>query len=849
MYERISTELFSNLIDKINQIPNYSTPYKENPYQKESQKLSQLLHLYNMDSVHKDIFSKIFSNINDQNLRQNLIKIMLNIGTKYNSFSVANNNSTLINEANNELLSLFSLTWEYFKQKGEYLKNMNMSDNQGLSREFVEYEACFKETVCFICGLINIIIFMFKKQFSILDFFNKNANLNLNNNINKINSNKEFIQMEINMLFIIHKNRVWLEPLVTLLEQIFKFILSNNFYKFISIKLEKYKKKEKEGEIQKIDIMKKINSYINYLIEDNEVLQTIFTVVRKYNSLNNINVILGPIIPINDINCLIQRFFNIYIVFLMNKNISSFLSNEEQIYCLGIDIINCLLNCKYKDKEYGVDFMGYFYGAQSFTEEIFDEINIKIINGINELTSYIKAGCLFVQMPNLNILQNLENTLKDYIMYSMVTCYNKDSLCDCYMNCEKQKQMYICYGLLRSYLILCKNINKCNSENKGINDMDIEKKRQSIISNNFEQLLNQLKKYNIILPVKIFLYKNYILQSIFVVLHMIVKLFHVDILAMINDKFIFYKNIWFIKDLSENINCNFFLLGNDILYYLKYPKISNNENNNNDNYITGTLPYLRIIDETNPINYYNIIQSKIFNPSFRTSRSNTIKYYSNLNNDFLDNNNLNKENKNIIGNSSIFNLSNIENPISSVLFNNRSNNNTKNINNENIFNRNGYTIMPTNTFHSNIFKTDLKRKNGPHFNEYFYRFDITEIIDNYKKDQLLSLSKIGFEYKFEDNHHYLYINPDENSNFNFSQVIFLGKKDVILASLNNSNLYNSLKNDPFTSQIIEQLYVTLLDGFDDSNKGRNCEISLKYYDISFNMDYFGFVEKCKEFIL
>ena len=850
MYERISTELFSNLIDKINQIPNYSTPYKENPYQKESQKLSQLLHLYNMDSVHKDIFTKIFSNINDQNLRQNLIKIMLNIGTKYNSFSVANNNSTLINEANNELLSLFSSAWEYFKQKGEYLKNLNMNDNQGVNREFIEYEACFKETVCFICGLINIIIFMFKKQFSILDYFNKNMNLNLNNNINKINSDKEFIQMEINMLFIIHKNRVWLEPLVTLLEQIFKFILSNNFYKFISLKLEKYKKKEKEGEMQKADIIKKINSYINYLIEDNQVLQTIFTVVRKYNSLNNINVILGPIIPINDINCLIQRLFNIYIVFLMNKNLSVFLSNEEQIYCLGIDIINCLLNCKYKDKDYGVDFIGYFYGAQSFIEEIFDEINIKIINGINELTSYIKAGCLFVQMPNLNILQNLENALKDYIMYSMITCYNKDSLCDCYMNCEKQKQMYICYGLVRAYLILCKNINKSNSENKTDDDMDIEKKRQNIISNIFEQLLNQLKKYSIILPVKMFLYKNYIIQSIFVVLHMIVKLFHEDILAMINNKFVFYKNIDFIKDLSENINCQFFLLGNDILYYLKYPKRINNENNNNNNdsFNVGTLPYLRIIDEANPINYYNIIQSKIFNNAFRTSRSNTIKYFSSLNNDFLESNHLNKENRNIIGNSAIFDTSNTENPISSVLFNNRSNNNTKN-NNEDIFNRNGYTIMPTNTFHSNIFKSDLKRKKGPQVNEFFYRYDITPIYDNYKKEQLLSLSKIGFEYKFEDNHHYLYINPDENSNLTFSQVIFLGKKDATLASLNNSNLYNSLKNDPFTSQIIEQLYVNLLDGFDNSNKGKNCEISLKYYDISFNMDYFGFVEKCKEFIL
>ena len=149
--------------------------------------------------------------------------------------------------------------------------------------------------------------------------------------------------MEINMLFIIHKNRVWLEPLTTLLEQIFKYIISNNFYKFISVKLEKYKKKEKDGEMTKDEIIKKINAYINFIIDDKDILKTIFTVVRKYNSLNNINVILGPIIPINDINCLIQRLFNIYIVFLMNKNLSVFLSNEEQIYCLGIDIINCLL--------------------------------------------------------------------------------------------------------------------------------------------------------------------------------------------------------------------------------------------------------------------------------------------------------------------------------------------------------------------------------------------------------------------------------------------------------------------------------------------------------------------------
>ena len=850
MYERISTELFSNLIDKINQIPNYSTPYKENPSLKDPQRLSQLLHLYNMDSSHKDIFSKIFSHINDYNLYQNLIKIMINIGTKYNSFSVTNNNSSLINEANNELLSLFSTTWNYFKERGEYLKNLNMGEAS--KREFNEYETCFLETVCFSCGLINIIIFMFKKQFSILDYFNKNMNLNMNvtNNVNKINSNKEDIQMEINMLFIIHKNRVWLEPLITLLEQIFKFILSNNFYKFINIKLDKYKKREKEGEMSKAEIIKKINSYINYIIDDKDILKTIFTVVRKYNSLNNINVLIGSIIPINDINSLIQRFFNIYIIFLMNKNYVAISSNEEQIFSLGINIINCLLNSKYKDKDYGVDFIGYFYGAQNFIDEIFDEVNIKIINGINELISYFKVGCLNVQMPNLNILQNLENILKDYIIYSMITCYNKDSLCDCYMNCEKQKQMFLSYGLVRAYLILCKNINKSFNE-KNIS-MDAEKRRQIIVCNIFDDLLKELKKYNIILPVKMFLYKNYIIQSIFVVLHLIVKLFNKDILLMNNDKFIFYNDISFIKELSESINSYFFMLGNDILYYLKFPSNSNNNTNNKEDnnvyYIPGAMPNLRILDESNPINYYSVFQTKILNPTFRTSRSNTIKYFPSLNTTNLTNN-IDKENLNIMGNSLILNYSkNSDKNITSALFSNHNNNYMKEINNNN-FNKSGYTIMPTNTFQSNIFRTEIKRKKFPRINEYLYRYDITSIFDNIKKDQLLSLSKIGFEYKFENNHHYIYINTDENNNFNFSQIICFGKKDVSTFCLNNTSLYNSLKNEPFNSQIIEQLYVNLLDGFDESNKGKNCENSLKYYDISFNMDYFNFVEKCKEFIL
>ena len=841
MIETISTELFSNLIDKINKIPNYSTPYKENTSEKTPLQISQLLHLYNMEFLDRETFSKILSQIKDDNLKQNLFKIMINIGTKYNSFSVTNDNSTLINKACDELMSLFSTVWNYFNLKSKYLKNMTMSNANSISREVGEYETCFKETVCFTCGLINIIIFMFKKQYSILDYFNKNTNLD--NKINKmnLNSNKEYIKMEINMLFIVHKNRIWLEPLITLLEQIFKFIISNNFCRFINFKLEKYKKKEKEGEISKDEIIKKIDSYIDYIFDDKEILKTIFTVTTKYNALNNNNIIIGSIIPINDLNTLAQRFFNIYIIFLMNKNIITATSNDEQIYCLGINLLNCILNSKYKDLNYGVDFMCYFYGAQNFFDEIFDEINIKIINGINDLISYLKAGCLNIQMPNLNLLQNLENFLKDYIMYSLIACYNKDSLCDCFMNCEKQKQLFISFGLIRAYLFICKSINKSlngilNNENMNIT-FDVEKKRQIIIQNIFDDLLTELNKYKIVLPVKIFLYKNYILQCILAVLHTFVKLFYKEILLANIDKFIFYNDISFIKDLSESINNLFFLLGNDILYYLKYP--SNSKNNNNEYYYTSySMPYLRIIDDINPIDYYSIAQTRMFNPTFRTSRSNTIKFTTQILDSDID-----KENSdnNSLGNSFILPKAS-DNVITSVLF-------KKNLNNNSINDKFEYTIMPTNTFKSNISRTVMKKRKGFQISEYFYRYDITSIMDNFKKDKLFLLPKIGFEYKTENDHHYIYINTEENNNYNYSQVINFSKNDVSNISLNNSSLYNILKNEPFSSQIIEKLYMDLLEGFDESNKGRNCENSFKFYDINFNMDYFTFVEKCKEFIL
>ena len=113
---------------------------------------------------------------------------MLNIGTKYNSFSISNANSILIKDANDELLALFANTWSYFNKKSEYLKEIDLEGCDSFSEEFKEYEKSFKETVCFACGLINIVIFMFKKQFSVLNNYNSFNNSNLAANINKIHT-------------------------------------------------------------------------------------------------------------------------------------------------------------------------------------------------------------------------------------------------------------------------------------------------------------------------------------------------------------------------------------------------------------------------------------------------------------------------------------------------------------------------------------------------------------------------------------------------------------------------------------------------------------------------------------
>ena len=873
MNDKISSELFSSIISHINQIPNNSTPIKVKGNSKQNQKLIQIYQMYNIDSSSQSIFTKLFSYFNDYYLKNYLIKIILNIGTKYYSFSTSNTNTSFTKCANEELLNLFAEIWNYFNKKSENLKNLDLEENQCASDEFIEYEKALKETICFTCGLINIVIFMFKKQFAVLENQSKKMNLiKSKESNNKINDpfNKENIQQELNMLFIINKNRIWLDPLVTLLEQILKFFLNSNFYKIINVKLDKYRKKEKDGLITTEEIIQHINYYINYLIEDDDILKKIFNLVLKYSALNTSNALLDSIIQINDLNTLIQRFFNIYFIFLMNQKKSSFNSTEENMYTLGINILECLLNSKFKDPNYGVDFVGYFFSTEYYLEETFDEINIKIINGINELSASLSANYTNIKLPNLNLLQKYENVMKDYILYTMVSSNNKDSLCDCFYHYLPQRKIFVNFGLLKAYLLVCKSIRKSLILDNKIKFGNIvnEKKKEIIIGNIFDDLMNELRKYNIILPVKMFLFRSYFIYSIFVVLYKFVKHFHRYILTANNDKLIFYNNISIIKEMSESVNYSFFLLGNDVLNYLKFPSDFKSKNAE----FQLLSPCIRIIDELNPLEYTNISQEKMINPNPNKIQSQKIKYSLPAFNCSILNkiNSISnkKENINCFGNSPIF--SSNKKP-KTTNFNEVFNNNMTNeldeedsdesLDNDdddtndkinNIYNNNKtsrFSLLSSNIFKSNIIQSEIKKRRSTISTEFIYRYDISSLNDIFKKELIHPLIKLGFDYKIENNKQYLYITQEADINPDISQIIRIDNNKMSRLSLSNMNMYNIIKYDCLSNKLIEHLFSNYIDGIDDSNVGKNIEISLKYYDTNVTMDYFTFVEKCKKLIL
>ena len=848
MYEKVCFELFSSIIGKINQIPSITKPFKEAPYRLAPKKLCSLYNMYELRTTEEVIFDQIFTNISDIELKNNLMEIMLHIGTKYKYNSTTSDNSIFFKKANDKLMALFATTWNYFSNQCENLKSIDFENSTYDSKEIKEYEICFKEIVSFMCGLINLTIFVLRKQFHVIDYYYKYQTKNIDGVFNKTHviMEKEYIQTEINILYIVHKNRVWLDPIITLLEQLLKFFWSSNCFMFMNIKLEKYRKREKEGQITKEEVIQKVKEYAFFIIDDYNAFRVLFTIVAKYSSLNNPNIIINSIVNINDLSELMQRLWNIYFIFIMNEEYINITTTEEELFSVGIRIIETLLNSKYKDPNYGIDFRSYFYATESFIKEIFEDIIWRMLLGINEINAFIKVGGMKNDFPNLNLLQKLEITLKDYILFTMITGYNKDSLCDCHMNYEKHRLVYMCFGFVKAYLIICKIIKKSmffeNIFRFGTNNENIIKKREIIIGNIFDALLNEVQKYKIVLPIKMFLYKNYITQSFLVVLYKFVKAFSNDILNINTDKAIFYKNISIIQEMADSVNIFYFLFGNDILNCLNFPKEIRKNDINNSNQNQSTVPFIRIIDPANPINYYDIIQERVSNTIKISAQSKKVKIISPMGSSILYS--LKKKGIKDKKMNHQTTLEDFYKKYNNKKINLKEDSSDDSMENMDI-NDNEY-----NMFKSNLMKSEVRKRGSNILNNLTYRYDITEFVEFFKLDFFGPTKKIGYEVKKEKDKYYLYILSELDINPNVNHLLYVKYEEVKDISLYKTNLFNLIRGEPLSNQAIDQLYVSLLDGVEeDLNKRKNIENSMKYYDVNFKMDYFTFVEKCKELLL
>ena len=126
------------------------------------------------------------------------------------------------------------------------------------------------------------------------------------------------------------------------------------------------------------------------------------------------------------------------------------------------------------------------------------------------------------------------------------------------------------------------------------------------------------------------------------------------------------------------------------------------------------------------------------------------------------------ENFNLFGNSQIFNSNQKQkNTIRSGIFNGNCNGNMDIVDSDddaetgNNFsskngNKNAYTILPSNIFKSNIIRSEVKNRYKIKLSEFLYRYDITDFISSIPKESLDQLKEIGYEYKAENNKHYIY---------------------------------------------------------------------------------------------
>jgi hypothetical protein len=654
---------------------------------------------------------------------------------------------------------------------------------------------------------------MFNKYKNIID--NTNNNIMIKKiKIKELKSTK--IKEELYLILILQQNLYWIELIIDCLLTIFQNLKNNKFRILINA----------DNDFNNLDENFKISCFNCFL--------PLFNVIKKYatikanNNLSHLTIIdylfnaksifnnndSNSFLPlkINDIDNVIFNLFECFIYeFLydidslwkyfdfLNYSIVDIPSNDDNIqtlYGFGIYLCNFVKIIAFikDDNLTKIDFFNFYIFSYNLITSYFSRLNNHLYNMLIGLYDIIKNNFIISTSINLNYLQNLSNSLKDMLFHFMVFSFYNDSLKDIYSYNEILFNSIISHCFLKTIIPIYSLIKSGNTDNLLINILFI--------------LIENINKYKVILPLKCHFHKELITHNFLLILDYFMNIYENKLTKFLKENYTDNKIkiiVYNLKNqfnnklscLYDHYNCINFIYSNHIMFM--FNKILNNSGFNKTNGIDNIL--LRYIP-----NDKNFLQYKDINLNFISYKKNdsTIKKGKH-NNNF-----------NYLG------------PFEEINININSN----------------YILYQN----QKIFLDNDENK--------FVGFSLENHFDKNTVKLLSQIELDEFKFNIINEKKYLVKNNflNKNNNLNYSNVLVNNGEFIEILGIDrklNENILKIMENIQYTDKYIFKFIQDKVI----NNNSRNIKVSpcffsnLKYYDLSFKMNYFEYQNKIKELLL
>ena len=812
MYQILFNKLFQEFIDK-NSFLIVNSRIKN--YTISSYDFSDILNilpnekilLKNMLPKDSNNFNEIRNDISNLKLKNNITSAFCLLFNECVNINNGPQQKNLISSALKKYLS--NILEEINSELLTSLEDKNSNNlNYNLSQTFKKNKKDLKNIIEL---LFLIIVYMLNKYKNIIDNTINNVMIK-RINIKDLKSTK--IKEELYLILILQQNLYWIELIIDCLLVIFQNLKNNKFRILINA----------DNEFNNLDENFKISCFNCFL--------PLFNVIKKYatiktnkylphlsvidylfnlNSICNINYNCFLPLKINDIDKVVFNLFECFIYeFLydidslwkyfdfLNYSIFDTSSNDniQTLYGFGIYLCNFVKTIAFikDDNLTKIDFFNFYIFSYNLITNYFSRLNNHLYNILISLYDIIKNNFISSINMNLNYLQNLSNTLKDMLFHFMVFSFYNDSLKDIYSYNEILFNSIISHCFLKTIIPIYSLIKSGNTENLLIDILLI--------------LIENINKYKVILPLKCHFHKELITHNFLLILDYFMNIYENKLTNYLKENYkdnkinIFVyklKNI-FNNNLSclyDHYNCINFIYSNHIIFM--FNKILNNSGFNKNNGLDNIL--LRYIP-----NDKNFL------------------LYKDINLNFISN--IQKDSTNMKGKNNNFNLIY---PMKDI-----------NIN----ININSNCIL----YQQNIFLDYDEEK--------FVGYSLENHFD---KNTIKLLSQIELdEFKFNiiNDKKYLVKNNflNKNNNLNYSNILVNNGEFIEILGIDkklNENILKIMENIQYTDKYIFKFIQDKVI----NNNSRNIKVSpcflsnLKYYDLSFKMNYFEYQNQLKELLL